>query len=98
MEQTSDKLKFVGHRKPVTNGEATTLVEIYEQIARDYPKADTLNYKREGRWYSISAATMLQRAKRIALGLYSVGVRRADREALLSEGCAEWPLADRGRI
>src|SRR2546423_2889917 len=84
--------------KPVTNGEATTLVEIYEQIARDHPKADTLNYKREGRWYSISAATMLQRAKRIALGLYSLGVRKGDRVALLSESCAEWVLADQGCI
>ena len=46
MEQTSDKLEFVGHREPLTNDDPTTLVEIYERVARDHPKLDTLNYKR----------------------------------------------------
>ena len=98
MEQTSDKLKFVGHRESLTNDDPTTLVEIYERVARDHPKLDTLNYKRNGVWHSLSAVKMLERAKRIALGLYSLGVRKGDRVALLSESSLEWVLTDQGCI
>ena len=98
MLEISDKLKSVPERTPVMIGEPTTLVEIYEHVTRDYPKADTLNYKRDGQWHSISAVEMSQHAKRIALGLYSLGVRKDDRVALLSESCVEWVLADQGCI
>jgi long-chain acyl-CoA synthetase len=98
MLEISDKPKFVPERTPVMIDERTTLVEIYERVIRDHPKADTLNYKRDGKWHSISAVEMLQRAKRIALGLYSLGVRKDDRVALLSESCVEWVLADQGCV
>src|SRR5258708_17398768 len=41
---------------------------------------------------------MLTCSRRIALGLYSLGVRKDDRVALLSESCVEWVLADQGCI
>jgi len=41
---------------------------------------------------------MQQRARWIALGLHSLGVRRGDRVALLSESRVEWVLADQGCI
>ena len=83
-------------RIPLTPDEPTTLPEVYERVVRDYPKADTLNYKRDEVWRSISAADMLRRAKAIALGLYSLSVRKDDRVAILSESCVEWVLADQG--
>jgi long-chain acyl-CoA synthetase len=33
-----------------------------------------------------------------SLGLYSLGLRKGDRVALLSESCVEWVLADQGCI
>ncbi len=75
-----------------------TLVEVYERVGRDHPKPDTLNYKRDGVWRSISANEMLARSRRVALGLYSLGVRKGDRVALLSESRVEWVLADQGCI
>ncbi len=96
MLETRDKLKLVAHRLPLTANEPTTLVELYEQVARDHPKLDTLNYKRDDRWHAISSNKMLERAQNIALGLYSVGIRRGDRVALLSDSCVEWVLADQG--
>ena len=56
-------------RVPLTSDEPQTLPEVYERVARDHPKPNTLNYKREGAWHSISAGEVLQRARHIALGL-----------------------------
>src|SRR5712691_6420194 len=98
MLETRNKLKFVERQAPLSVDEPTTLVEVYERVVRAHPKPDTLNYKRGGVWHSISSNEMLARAQRIALGLYSLGVRRGDRVALLSESCVEWVLADQGCI
>src|SRR5882672_5368265 len=86
------------HRVPLEADEPTTLVEVYERVARIHQKPGTLNYKRDGKWHSISAEEMLRRARGIALGLYSLGVRKGDRVALLSESRVEWVLADQGCI
>ena len=83
-------------RIPLISDEPTTLPEVYECVARDHPKSDTLNYKRDGVWQAISAAEMLQHAKQIALGLHSLGVHKGDRVVILSESCVEWVLADQG--
>ncbi|HXM49191.1 MAG TPA: long-chain fatty acid--CoA ligase [Pyrinomonadaceae bacterium] len=85
-------------RAPLSVNEPATLVEVYDHAVRRFPKPDTLNYKSPDGWLSISADVMLQRARRIALGLYSLGVRRGDRVALLSESRAEWVLADQGCV
>ena len=99
MIETADKLKFVEHdRLPLDPNEPTTLVEIYESVVRNHPKPNNLNYKRDGVWRALSAADMLGRARRLALGLYSLGLRKGDRVALLSESCVEWVLADQGCI
>jgi long-chain acyl-CoA synthetase len=76
--------------------EPTTLVAVFERVARAHSRPDTLNYKREGQWHSVSSDEMLLRARRIAAGLYSIGVRHGDRVALLSESRVEWTLTDAG--
>jgi len=98
MLETDDKLKVVRPRVPLEADEPATLVEVYERVARVHQKPDTLNYKRAGVWHSMSADEMLRRARWTALGLYSLGIRRDDRVALLSESCVEWVLADQGCI
>src|SRR5437867_4175070 len=95
MIEIAEKLEIVEAR---ADTEPRTLVDIYEGVARTHPKADTLNYKRDGAWHSMSAAEMLRHARSIALGLYSLGIRRGDRVALLSESRVEWVLADQGCI
>jgi long-chain acyl-CoA synthetase len=75
-------------------GEPATLVEMFEHVARVHPRPDTLNYKRGGRWIPITAAEMLKRVRSTAAGLYSLGVRRGDRVAILSESNPEWVLTD----
>src|SRR6266850_8204046 len=83
-------------RVPLNPAEPTTLVELFEHVARVHPKPDTLNYKRDGRWIAISSDEMVTRARRIAGGLYSLGVRKGDRVAILSESRPEWTLTDAG--
>jgi long-chain acyl-CoA synthetase len=85
-------------REPLTVDEPKTLVEVYEGAVRFHPKPDTLNYKSDGAWRPVSADEMLRRARWIALGLYSLGIRKGDRVALLSESRLEWVLADQGCI
>ena len=83
-------------RIPLYPNEPTTLVEMFEHAAREHPKPDTLNFKRDGAWQALSSDEMLQRARSLALGLYSLGIRQNDRVALLSDNCVEWTLSDAG--
>ncbi|HEU5132745.1 MAG TPA: AMP-binding protein, partial [Pyrinomonadaceae bacterium] len=78
--------------------EPATLVDVFTGIARDHKRPDTLNYKSDGRWASISSDELLARARHIAAGLHAIGVQRGDRVALLSESRVEWTLTDAGSI
>ena len=85
-------------RTPTAANEPTTLVEVFNRVALTHRRPDTLNYKSDGRWLSISSDEMLERAKLIAAGLHAIGVERGDRVALLSESRVEWTLTDAGSI
>jgi long-chain acyl-CoA synthetase len=78
--------------------EPATLVDVFKLVERRFRRSDTLNYKRDGKWVSISSAEMMTRARHIAAGLYSLGIRKGDRVALLSESRPEWTLTDAGCI
>jgi long-chain acyl-CoA synthetase len=92
----SDSEVETAKRLPLNPNEPTTLAEVFEYVARVHPRPDTLNYKLNGRWNAISSDEMLRRARHIAAGLYSLGVRRGDRVAILSESRPEWTLTDAG--
>ncbi|HEX8143327.1 MAG TPA: long-chain fatty acid--CoA ligase [Pyrinomonadaceae bacterium] len=81
-------------RVPLSPDEPTTLVEMFERTRRLHQKADLLNYKSEGAWRSISTEVFVERARALALGLYALGIRRAERIALLADNCPEWTLTD----
>jgi long-chain acyl-CoA synthetase len=85
-------------RVPTSPDEPKTLIEMFERTIKVNNKRDALNYKRDGAWTSISSDEMIARARHIALGLYSLGIRYGDRVALLSENCPEWTLTDAGSL
>lgn len=89
-------IKAAPRRSPLTPDEPVTLVQVFEYVARVHKRPDTINFKREGRWTPMSSDEVLLRARRIAGGLYSLGVRRGDRVAILSESRPEWTLTDAG--
>jgi long-chain acyl-CoA synthetase len=57
-------------------------------------KQDALNYREDGKWHNIPAASFVEQVKNVALGLAALGVRPGDRIALLSENRPEWSIAD----
>lgn len=95
-ENTSVVKRFSAKRIPLENNEPKTLAELFAKAVQEKPRADALNYKRDGKWQSISSAEMLSRAENIALGLYSLGLRKGDRAAILAANSPEWTLADAG--
>ena len=83
-------------RVPLAADEPKTLVQVFEQAVQKHNRPDALNYKSGSNWTSISSAEMLQRIRNIAAGLYSLGIKRGERVAILSESRSEWTLADAG--
>jgi long-chain acyl-CoA synthetase len=71
-----------------------TLNQLFFGAARKWNKPDAMQVRVDGKWQPISHATVLERVRRIALGLTSIGVARGDRVAILSENRPEWALAD----
>ena len=99
MQQTveaDNRVRDSRQRVPLNKDEPTTLVEMFEHAVHHHNKPDALNYKKDGAWHSIPSEEFLLRSRRIALGLYSLGIRRGDRVALLSANCPEWTLTDAG--
>lgn len=81
-------------RVPLYAGEPQTLGEVFEHAVNKHARPEALNYKRDGRWQSISSTQLIERVRHIALGLYSLGIRKGERIALLSANSPEWTLAD----
>jgi long-chain acyl-CoA synthetase len=83
-------------REPLSPDEPRTVVEVVERAMRVHPRARMLNYKREGRWQTLSSEEFLRRVRHVAAGLHALGLARGDRAAILSESSPEWVLADTG--
>ncbi|NUQ11806.1 MAG: long-chain fatty acid--CoA ligase [Gemmatimonadaceae bacterium] len=71
-----------------------TLNALFFRAARTYDKPDAMLVRVDGKWQPISHATIVERVRRIALGLTALGIARGDRVAILSENRPEWALAD----
>ncbi|MDQ6786053.1 MAG: long-chain fatty acid--CoA ligase [Acidobacteriota bacterium] len=94
--QTEHQVKNNVKRVSYSADAPQTLAEIFLKGAAKFNRADALNYKTGGGWKKISSDEMIARAENIALGLYSLGVRRGDRIALLAANSPEWTLVDAG--
>jgi len=81
---------------PLNSDEPATLAELFVKAAADLGRNDALTFKRDGRWQHISSNEIIIRSENIALGLYSLGIRKGDRAAILAINSPEWTLADAG--
>jgi len=73
-----------------------TLPDLIINAASAFDLPDALNFRSDGEWQPISSKQIIERAEHIAIGLYSLGMRKGDTAAILSANCPEWTLVDAG--
>ena len=61
---------------------------------RRHNKPDALSYKIEDVWKHLSGAEVIEKIKKLALGLAALGVKAGDKIAIISENRPEWSLTD----
>ena len=81
-------------RIPLLADEPQTLGELFQQALTKHRRDDALNHKKDGAWRAISSAEIERRSGNIALGLYSLGLRKGDRVAILASNSPDWTITD----
>ena len=71
-----------------------TLTELFFEALETFHRDDAYQVKRDGKYQSVSHATVHERVRRLALGMQELGLARGDRVAILSENRPEWAIAD----
>jgi long-chain acyl-CoA synthetase len=66
---------------------------LFEAVDR-FDKPDAMLVRSGDQYVPISHKTLLDRVRRVRLGLESIGIQRGDRVAILSENRPEWAIAD----
>jgi long-chain acyl-CoA synthetase len=92
--RTVEKSAVNRSRVPLYPDEPRTLGELFHFAAEKHDRPDALNYKKDGAWHAIPTREMVTRAERIALGLYSLGLRKGDKAAILAANSPAWTIAD----
>ncbi len=74
------------------------LAQIFRNQASRYGDRFAVEKRRNGQWEGWSWKAYFETARAAGLGLHSLGVRKGDRVAILSENRLEWVAADMGSI
>ena len=85
---------MIGRGARHATDEPQTLPELFLQASSKFDRPDALIYKRYGHWNKISSNQLIERIRNVALGLYSLGLRKGDRVAILATNSPEWTLID----
>ncbi|HZM87378.1 MAG TPA: long-chain fatty acid--CoA ligase [Blastocatellia bacterium] len=76
------------------NHKPETLVELLKHAVAASPDREALRFKQDKVWVGITAQRLLERVRNVALGLYSHGIRKGDRIAILAESGPLWSITD----
>ena len=76
--------------------EFNTLTEMFTQLVKKYAGRgrDVYRYKLEGRYVGVTYDELYDKIETFAYGLNSIGLKRGDKIAILSENRPEWPITD----
>lgn len=79
-----------------TQVEFSTLTEMFDRITKKYAAQHRSIYMRkvDGKYQGISYADFRQQVIDFACGLASLGIKRGDKVAIISENRPEWPVTD----
>ncbi len=94
--QVNNKIRRDVKRLPLFANEPQNLAELFRQSFKKYNLDNALNFKKDGKWQKVSSNEIGQRAENIAFGLYSLGLRKNDKAAILAANSPEWTIADAG--
>ena len=75
-----------------------TLSDILTRLQSGPPKTALLRFKSQGSWRDISTGEFATTVRALLRGLESLGVRRGDRVAILSENRPEWTIFDHAAL
>ncbi|MEO8074124.1 MAG: long-chain fatty acid--CoA ligase [Acidobacteriota bacterium] len=92
--EIKEHIKQSAKRFSLYADEPQTLAELFLYAVEKHNRKDALNFKKDGEWRAISSDEMLSRIENIALGLYSLGLRKSDRIAMIAANSPEWTLTD----
>ncbi len=86
----------IGRGEPLYPTEPRKIGDLFYAARQNFPNIDLLNRKQDGEWQRLSAAEVVTRCERVAFGLYSLGLRKGDRVAILAPNSPEWTITDAG--
>lgn len=74
--------------------EPTTIISEVDKGLEKHAQDVFIATKREGQWIETGNEEFRDKVKKLALGLYDLGVRKGDKVSLHSENSAEWLMCD----
>ncbi|MEZ4579298.1 MAG: long-chain fatty acid--CoA ligase [Desulfobacterales bacterium] len=76
----------------------TTINEVFKNRADKYKERLAVEKKLNGRWEKVTWRDYYDQARSVGLGLYSMGIKKGDMIAILSENRLEWLFTDMGAL
>ena len=73
-----------------------TINEVFKNRADKYQQRLAVEKKLNGKWEKVTWSQYYERARSVGLGLYSLGIKKGDMVAILSENRLEWIFTDMG--
>ena len=91
--ETQRRKSQTGHKR-MENSNPRTLIELLKSATTLRADSDVLRFKQDKEWRGISGSLLAERVRNVALGLYSLGIEKGDRIAILAESGPLWTIAD----
>jgi long-chain acyl-CoA synthetase len=76
----------------------TRLFDILQKQKSEFPVPDALAAKENGRWRKYSTEEFIEKSNLVSFGLLSLGLKKDDKVAIISNNRPEWNIMDMGML